>query len=221
MKSPVIKWIVFVGATVVGIATAAVSSVTLYSLAVHISVPDVNGLPAALPIALDMGATVAALVWITSEVGSELRRWAKGLALGSLAATVIGNALEHAITGGFISVDLWITVGVGALIPTSLFSIFHLLALIFHPEASKPQKKAEAKKVLASPKKVTAETKQHDTNEFQDKQVSSAQMKEWIRSQLDAGNIVTGRDVDNHFKSKSRNGSRLVASVLKERGIAS
>lgn len=41
--------------------------------------------------------------------------------------------------------------------------------------------------------------------------------RRWVHGQLDAGNEVTGAMLDRHFNNTDRNGSRLVASVKKER----
>jgi hypothetical protein len=213
-----VTWIVLIGAGIIGVATAAVSSVTLYSLAVHIKIEDLHYLPSALPISLDMGAAVSALVWITSNKGSELRKWARGMALGSLAATVVGNALEHAIAGGFIGVSLWITVAVGSLIPLALFCTLHLIALMFHPEASKAKKEApkkqEQKKSEPQAGKELQPPKPKKTDELSGHRADATAKKAWIRERLEAGVETTGKDVNEHFNDNSRNGYRLVNQVL-------
>lgn len=41
--------------------------------------------------------------------------------------------------------------------------------------------------------------------------------RDWVHAQLDAGKEVTGATLDRHFGNSGRNGSRLVASVKRER----
>jgi hypothetical protein len=117
---------VFVGAGLVGIATAATSAVSLYNLAARCGIPE--PLSAALPVALDVGAAVAALVWVTQE--GKAREWGIGIALSALIATVAGNGIEHAISTGFLELTLWLVITVGSCIPAMLFATIHLLALM-------------------------------------------------------------------------------------------
>lgn len=121
-----VRRLVLVGAGLVGASTAATSAVSLYSLAVLCGIPA--PLAAALPIALDAGAGVAALVWITER--GELRTWGRGVAVAALVATLAGNGVQHAITSGLLAVTLPLVLLVGACIPAMLWAVVHLSALM-------------------------------------------------------------------------------------------
>jgi hypothetical protein len=140
---PGTRQLVLGGAGGVGPSTAAVSAVSLYELAQACGIP--GPLAAALPIALDAGAAVAALVWVTERGG--LRRWGRGIALAALGATLAGNGAAHAITAGYLTVTLPLVLAVGACIPAMLFATVHLAALMTQPptqaEKRRPQRKPQ------------------------------------------------------------------------------
>ena len=131
----------------VGASTAAVSAASLYELAQACGIP--GPLAAALPIALDAGAAVAALVWVTERGG--LRRWGRGIALAALGATLAGNGAAHAITTGYLTVTLPLVLAVGACIPAMLFATVHLAALMAQPptraEKRRPRRKPQSRPV--------------------------------------------------------------------------
>lgn len=126
---PGTRHLVLAGAGLVGAATAATSAASLFELAQSCGIP--GPLAAALPIALDAGAAVAALVWITEQ--GELRAWGRGVAVTALVATLAGNGLAHAITSGLVAVTLPLVLAVGACIPGMLFAVVHLAALMARP----------------------------------------------------------------------------------------
>ncbi|HWG98712.1 MAG TPA: hypothetical protein VNV66_05185 [Pilimelia sp.] len=128
----------------VGASTAAVSAASLYELAQACGIP--GPLAAALPIALDAGAAVAALVWVTERGG--LRRWGRGIALAALGATLAGNGAAHAITTGYLTVTLPLVLAVGACIPAMLFATVHLAALMTQPPTQvekRPRRKLQSR----------------------------------------------------------------------------
>lgn len=118
--------VVLVGAGVVGAATAATSSVSLYRLAEQCAIG--GWLAAALPIALDAGAAVGALAWITER--GPARAWGRGIAVGSLVASLAGNGIQHALDYGMLRPTLPLVLAVGASIPASLWAVVHLSALL-------------------------------------------------------------------------------------------
>lgn len=120
------RHVVMAGAGLVGLATAATSAVSLYGLAVMCGIPEL--LAAALPIALDAGAAVAALIWVTEQ--GALRKWGRAVALVALVATLAGNGVAHIYTieGGRPPIE--VVLAVGACIPAMLFAVIHLAALV-------------------------------------------------------------------------------------------
>lgn len=174
MHTPTPRHLVLAGAVLVAAVTAAVSSVSLYELAVLCGIPDEWGLPAALPIALDVGATVAALVWIT-EKDRELRAWGRWIALSALAGTVAGNAVTHAIAAGLLEVTLPLVLAVGAVIPAMLFCVVHLCALMTRPAAAPKPKPAVKPKPTAKPKPKAKPPVEQPADEPQSEEVPDEQ----------------------------------------------
>jgi hypothetical protein len=140
------RGVVFAGAGVVGAAATATSAVSLFQLGQSCGIPGIWA--AALPIALDVGAGVASLAWIT-ETGA-VRTWSRAVAVVALAGTVAGNGIQHAITQGLLPVTLMLVLAVGASIPAMLWATIHLGALLVQPER-KARKVAEAKPKVATP----------------------------------------------------------------------
>src|SRR5690606_33181031 len=113
-------------------------------------IPDRGGLPAGLPIALDVGAGVGALAWITEKPGAEARKWGRTLALAALALSLAGNGVAHGIGMGLVAVNLPLVLAVGGSIPLVLFGVIHLAALMARPagaakSASRPPAKPSQK----------------------------------------------------------------------------
>lgn len=129
MRPPTIRELVLSGAAIVAAATAATSAVSLYALGVATSIPE--PFAAALPIALDVGAGVGALVWITER--GELRAWGRGVSVAALVASLTGNGAEGALAAGMLTPDLWLVLAVRASIPAVLFAVIHLAALMARP----------------------------------------------------------------------------------------
>lgn len=141
------RHIVIGGGAIVGVATFAVSSVSLYALAVECGIPE--PLAAGLPIALDVGAIVGALAWITER--DERRKWGRVLAVGALALSLAGNGLAHAIAIDLVRVSLPLVLAVGASIPLVLFGVIHLAALMAKEPAVAMKSKPAPKKQKAAP----------------------------------------------------------------------
>jgi hypothetical protein len=123
------------GAILVGGAAAATSAISLYGIAVKCGIPEPWA--AANPIALDAGAAVAALAWITQD--GPRRVWGRGTALGALAASLVENGLDHALTSGLLQLNLLLVLAVSGCIPAMLFGVIHLAALMARDEPEKPR----------------------------------------------------------------------------------
>lgn len=205
--------VVLTGAALVGVSTAATSAVSLFELAVLCGIP--SPLAAALPIALDAGAGVAALVWITER--GELRAWGRGVAIVALAATVAGNGLAHAITAGLVAVTLPLVLTVGACIPAMLFACVHLVALMTRPAPTvkatarpRPEKRfapTVADVVEAAPEPETAPT------ELASKQAASGAAIDWARQAWPC----TAREIAEATGVTKASSHRIVARVKAER----
>lgn len=129
MRLPTIRECTFAAATAAAAVTAWASAVTLFRLAEHCAIESPYA--AALPVAIDLGATVGALAWIAER--GPARSWGRGIAVGALVATIAGNGLEHAIAAGLVRPTLPLVLAVGATIPASLWAIVHLAAVMSQP----------------------------------------------------------------------------------------
>jgi hypothetical protein len=145
VNESVTRRVVLGGAAVVGVSTAATSAVSLYGLARLCGIPEY--LAAALPIALDAGAAVAALVWVTEQ--GALRKWGCGVALAGLIATLGGNAASHIYTE-HDKPPMWLILCVGASIPAMLFAVVHLSAMLIRPPTKKTGKATDPRPARTS-----------------------------------------------------------------------
>lgn len=152
MRRPSTRELVLAGAGLVGAATAATSAVSLYGIAVKCGIPEPWA--AANPIALDAGAGVAALAWITEQ--GERRRWGRLAAIGALVASLAENGIDHAITSNLLEVNLWLVLAVSGCIPAMLFACVHLAALMARPVVKVPVPKSRSGRVSVSSTPVPA-----------------------------------------------------------------
>lgn len=211
--------LVLIGALIVGVATAATSAVSLYHLAVKCGIPEPWA--AALPVALDVGAAVAALAWIT-ETGV-VRTWARGIAVGCLVASLAGNAAEHAITSGLLPVTLPLVLVVGACIPATLWAVVHLAALTTTHKPVlrvKPQPKPAPARPTPStePKPKPGPQPVDDTPAEKPVDLSRrARGKQWAREHWP----VTGGQIADFLGVSRAEGSRIRAAVAREIEAAS
>lgn len=213
------RQLVLAGAGLVGAATTATSAYSLYELAQACGIPGV--LAAALPIALDVSAAVAALVWITEP--DPLRRWGRAIAIAALVGSLAGNGVQHAIASGLLAVSLPLVLVVGAAIPASLWATVHLAAMTMTPSkpathrAKRPASAHDAGRALAeTPPRRTPREPLHAVAPVS----TAAKAREWIAAQLDAGRTdLTGADVDTALGlvGKQRCGARELAKVLARR----
>lgn len=204
------RHVVLVGAGFVGAAAAATSAVSLYDLARNCGIPPY--LAAALPIALDAGAAVGALAWISQKDAP--RAWGRWVAVAGLLATIAGNAVEHALTIGLMQVTLWLVLFVGAAIPAMLWAVVHLAALMTTTppaQKSRPPRDVRAP-AAADPKPGLA--KQEPLHEVGKPPSMRAQVRAWLIAELEAGRTPTGADADNQFGLSG--GARCGANVLKK-----
>lgn len=213
------RHLVLGGAGIVGVATAATSAYSLFKLAQLCGIP--GPLAAALPIALDASAAVAALVWITEK--NDLRRWGRAIAIAALGGSLAGNGVQHALTAGLLPLSLPLVLAVGATIPASLWATVHLAAMTVQPSAAPPTHRVKRPAGAHDTGRALAETPAKRTPREPLHAVApvstAARAREWIREQLALGRDLTGADVDRalDLSGKQRCGNRELAKVLAER----
>jgi hypothetical protein len=113
------------GIAAIAVLGAVVSAIFLSRLALRAGIPA--DLAWTLPVVVDLGGGVATLLWIKGH--GVVQGWAKGVALGALGATLVGNSVSHLIEVGLVPVTVWLVIGVGAVYPAILWLMIHLLAL--------------------------------------------------------------------------------------------
>lgn len=213
--------LVLAGAGLVGVSTAATSAVSLYELAVQCGIPE--PLSAALPIALDAGAAVAALAWITEE--GERRAWARGIAIAALVASLVGNGLQHAIASHLLPVTLWLVLVVGACIPAMLWAVVHLSALMMRtppaksaprtktvPEKQRARQAAPTPPAPAVPAPVAASSVVPAPDDLAPKRSRRDQGKDWARANWP----VTGQAIADAVGVSRGEGDRIRKTVRDE-----
>ncbi|PSJ28231.1 hypothetical protein B7P34_13430 [Streptosporangium nondiastaticum] len=121
-------WPLAVGMGAVGLAAAASSYAALQDLALRTSWwPWLSWL---LPVTVDAYALTAVRVWLGRSTRSRTARtWAKANAIGGIALSVAGNAVDHAAAAGVIPVSWPLIVAASAIPPVVLGLLVHMAHL--------------------------------------------------------------------------------------------
>lgn len=122
---------------VVAAAAAVLSFTTLTDLAEACGFtpwtgPTAPGTAWLLPVTIDAGAAAGSLVWL-SRTGRP-RLFGRGLALGLLALSVVGNGLGHYLVAAGIAPSWLVVVLVSAVPPAVLGAVVHLAMLCGRPD---------------------------------------------------------------------------------------
>lgn len=84
-----------------------------------------------LPVTVDAGAASGCAVWLGGHAATPAaRRWARGLTVTLLAASVGGNAIVHYLTAYGLRPAWWLVVAVSAVAPAVLGAVLHLGGLV-------------------------------------------------------------------------------------------
>jgi hypothetical protein len=161
----------------VGLATVAVAAVL--SFATVRDLANVTGYPGRLgwllPITIDAGATVSAVVWVGGRGSAGAVRYARVLSLAGAAMTIAANALGHGLAAAHVTPPWWLDAALGSIPPMVLAATAHLVALLTRapehnedeqerdqPESGQPVEPVEpfAPPTLAA---VTAEADDYET----------------------------------------------------------
>lgn len=118
--------ILFVGAFVVAVAAAWASFSTLAALAEATEWASGAWL---LPTSIDVLGALACYVWLTKSFPQESRRFARGTTFAAIAVSVVGNGVGHLVSSGMLSPSVMLIVLVGAVPPSSLAALIHLIVL--------------------------------------------------------------------------------------------
>lgn len=228
-------------ASVVGATVLTVSAFYLWRLALQVHMP--RRLAWSLPVTLDVGATMATIFWVGGT--GRVRRWACGIALTALVGTLVGNALSHLLEAGIVRVNPVLVIAIGAVYPAMAAALAHLTLMLTTQRSAELVEDASAE---ASPAADDASPLLEDASPIDQAPEpaavevvvmhqrpaidASAEVSEpvsrrtstperrrrWIAARLDAGQAVTGGDVERRFGS--RNGARELAQVVAARSEA-
>lgn len=107
----------------VGVAAAVLSFDTLRALAIVCGTPD--RIAFLLPVAVDLAAAVATVLWLRAR-RADVVELARRIAWSTLAASVVGNGLEHYLVAEHVAPHWTLVVAVGAVPAAILGAIVHL-----------------------------------------------------------------------------------------------
>ena len=124
---------VLAGVGVVGLSAAVPSLAGLTGLAADTGWSQ--WLAPLLPVSIDAAGIVASLVWLDPDMRAPVRTYARTVVMAALAASIAGNAGDHALTALHITAPLWLVLAVAAVPPIALAATAHLAALILHTPA--------------------------------------------------------------------------------------
>ncbi|MFC5719860.1 DUF2637 domain-containing protein [Streptomyces gamaensis] len=127
-------WLSEAGMGAVGLAAAASSYAALQDLALRTGWwPWLSWL---LPLTVDAYAMTAVRIWLGRATrNTTARTWAKANAIGGIALSVAGNAVDHAAAAGVIAVSWPLIVAVSAIPPVVLGLLVHMAHLRGLPPA--------------------------------------------------------------------------------------
>lgn len=117
---------------VVGATVLLVSSHYLRQYAIHAGMD--GWLAWTLVVALDAGGIGGGLCWVIGTKAT--RTWGRAIALGNLAASVLGNVLGHLLEAKAIVAGPWMQILTGVVYPAELWAMVHL-ALVLRTERAR------------------------------------------------------------------------------------
>ncbi len=116
--------------------TVVASTYTWFGLAQSAHFPD---LIAWVPsISIDLGGLYFARNWIAGRT-NRIRFWGEATTIMAFLVSLGGNAVQHAIEAGFLAVNVWIVLAVGAVPALALFAVVHQWALGATPVLRAPR----------------------------------------------------------------------------------
>lgn len=157
MRDRWVHYSAYGGTGLVAGTTIVVSGMWLTQLAHYVGIAGPMGL--SLPVTVDAGGAVGTILWLTGPTDTA-RTWGRGVAVGALAASVVGNVLAHLIKLGMVPVSWQLVVGVSAVYPVMCWLMVHLLVLARSGRTTrKPVARAAAASKPSPPKPVAQEQK--------------------------------------------------------------
>lgn len=175
------------------------------------------------PLAYDALILGASRTWQNVQLSKGTRQLAKWITLIAIVVAIAAFVAEFAPHG---PVAILFAIVIPAALASALVITSRAAADRQPPEPPTPPEKPEPKpqptlaEILMPPKPAYAPiVLPKPPKEPKETHVSTNEKRAWVHAQLDAGVEVTGSMIDKHFSngSRSRNGARLLKSVLEER----
>lgn len=116
------------GLALVGAAAAVLSFAALRDLAERCGIPA--HLAWLLPITVDLLAAITTRVWLQRRAHPDAQRYARGLAIAAIGATVTGNAAHGYLVHAAVVPPWWAVVLVSAVPALALGFLVHLAVLV-------------------------------------------------------------------------------------------
>lgn len=128
---------VFTGLAAVALAAIVASFSTLAHLAEAVGWDGFTSW--LLPGCIDALALASGRVWLSTHVAPSARRYARAVTLAAIAVSVLGNAVGHLLTAGYLTPNgaagVVLVILVGSVPPAALGAVGHLAALAGTPLA--------------------------------------------------------------------------------------
>ena len=124
-------WITWCGLAVVAVAAGTLSFDALRHLAVMVGTPAT--LAWLVPLAVDAAAVVATRAWLDTAAPERARRFARVLALVTVALSIAGNTVSHWLVAYKVAPAWWTLVAVASVPPLVWARVAHLAALAATP----------------------------------------------------------------------------------------
>lgn len=135
VERDVLTWL---GLALVGAAAAVLSFAALRDLAIRCDVPP--HLAWLLPLTVDLLAAITTRVWLRRRAHPDAQRYARGLAIGAILATVTGNAAHGYLVSFDVTPPWWAVVIVSAVPAAALGFLVHLAVLVGRDPAEEPRR---------------------------------------------------------------------------------
>lgn len=210
-------WVAYSGVTIVGGTALVVLAYYQHLLGLRAGMPE--AMSWTFSIGLDWGSAVAGVFWFFTD-DRPLRRWAAAISVVLIAVSTTMTCISWGLTAG----RQWAALGI--IHPLVFFSMAKLLTMWQAVRARIRDEQAEALELARAERERQAERAQEAERKAARKAERatkppsmSAQMRDWIREELDAGREVTAARADRHFGlvNGARVGQRELAKVLRER----
>jgi hypothetical protein len=218
------KLVLYLGCLLVGVAAAWASFSTLAELAAASGWKSGDWL---LPTSIDALGAMSCWVWLTPIYSPAARSFARRTTFTVILVSVIGNGVGHVVSSGMLPAGVLLIVLVGAVPPSSLAAVIHLLVLVTAvpvPDAAPvPAAPAPAKKKAApkpTPKPSPVKSGPESGAEVDDVLMQRARHADRDHQAKNGGRPISRDALKDELKIGTGKATDLLAALKKEREVA-